>query len=456
MFSKRIMASYGFGKFIAEFLTGAFGAIVFMFYETEVGLAAGYAATATVIYSLWNAFNDPIIGYATNKFAPFSKKYGRRFPWIVIGLVLCSLAFLLIFSVPTSWDAKANPLPIFLWMVLSICFFDGLYSLWEVNYQSVYPDKFRTDKERTTTAAISTGIGVLGIASGFIIPPLFFEYGNRASYAYCALVIALLGITCTLLVIPGVHETKEMINRFAKQQNDESNESPSFFTQMNQGLKDRNLLAFVLFLFLYQSGCMCMTSSINYVVKYILEAKSSQSTPIFAGMLIGALLSILIWTQVAKKMKNNQKMLVVCALCMAAFALPLTFVSTQLGFIICMTLWGLGFGGFWTFMSPAMADVIDSIVVKQKRRDDGVIMGIRSFFMRYSYASQAVVFWLTHRLTGFNPESVTPLAKKGISLHIGAIPSAFFLLGVLVFLSLNKLTPQAIETNRVMLKQMDV
>jgi GPH family glycoside/pentoside/hexuronide:cation symporter len=427
-----------------------------MFYETEVGLAAGYAATATVIYSLWNAFNDPVIGYATNKFAPFSKKYGRRFPWIVIGLVLCSLAFLLIFSVPTQWDAKTNPLPVFLWMVLSICLYDGLYSLWEVNYQSVYPDKFRTDKERTTTAAISTGIGVLGIASGFIIPPMFFEYGNRGSYALCGLVIALIGIACTLLVIPGVKETKEMVVRFSKQQADGKNESPSFFKQMNQGLKDRNLLAFVLLLFLYQSGCMCMTSSVNYVVKYILLEKSSQSTPIFAGMLVGALLSILIWTQVAKKMKNNQKMLVVCSLFMSAFALPLTFVTTQLGFIICMTLWGLGFGGFWTFMSPAMADVIDSIVVRQKRRDDGIIMGIRAFFMRFSYASQAVVFWLTHKLTGFNPDQVTPLAKKGISLHMGAIPAIFFLLGVLVFVSLNKLNPQTIASNKELLKKLDV
>ncbi|MDT4762279.1 MFS transporter [Sphaerochaeta sp. PS] len=60
-----IMASYGFGKFIAEFLTGAFGSIVFMFYETEVGLAAGYAALATIIYSVWNAVNDPVIGYIT-------------------------------------------------------------------------------------------------------------------------------------------------------------------------------------------------------------------------------------------------------------------------------------------------------------------------------------------------------------------------------------------------------
>ena len=146
-----VMASYGVGKFLAEFLTGAFGAIVFKFYETEIGLAAGYAAIATIIYSLWNAVNDPIIGFITNRRAPLSHKLGRRFPWIIIGLLLSAVSFVLIFAVPASWQAqvKSNPIPVFIWMVISICLYDAAYSLWEVNYQSVYPDKFRSQAVRT-------------------------------------------------------------------------------------------------------------------------------------------------------------------------------------------------------------------------------------------------------------------------------------------------------------------
>ena len=36
--STGIMASYGIGKFQAEFFTGAFGALVFYYYETQLGL----------------------------------------------------------------------------------------------------------------------------------------------------------------------------------------------------------------------------------------------------------------------------------------------------------------------------------------------------------------------------------------------------------------------------------
>ena len=179
-----IMASYGVGKFLAEFLTGAFGAVVFKFYETEIGLTAGYAALATIIYSLWNAVNDPVIGYITNRKAPLSRLLGRRFPWIIIGLISSAVFFVLIFSVPESWrlEVRTNPLPVFLWMVLTICLYDGCYSLWEVNYQSVYPDKFRSQEIRTKAAAISTAVGVLGVAAGFVIPPLFFSYGDVGSY----------------------------------------------------------------------------------------------------------------------------------------------------------------------------------------------------------------------------------------------------------------------------------
>lgn len=62
-----IMASYGVGKFLAEFLTGAFASLVFKFYETELGLPAGLVALAVILYSVWNAANDPLIGYLSSR-----------------------------------------------------------------------------------------------------------------------------------------------------------------------------------------------------------------------------------------------------------------------------------------------------------------------------------------------------------------------------------------------------
>ncbi|MDD3996990.1 MAG: MFS transporter [Sphaerochaetaceae bacterium] len=452
-----VMASYGMGKFLAEFLTGAYGAIVYKYYETTVSLGGLYVALATILYSLWNAVNDPLIGYATNLAAPFSKKLGRRFAWIVIGLILCALLFVAIFAVPESMRLKAgtSPIPIFIWMVLAICLFDGSYSLWEVNYQSVYPDKFRSQTERTRAAAISTAVGVLGVAAGFVVPPLFFEYDKPESFLTMALVVGAITLVGILLLVFGIKESPSMIERFqAKQKSDK--QQLSFFASMRHALRYKELVSFVVLLFLYQSGCMCMTGSVHYVGDYVLQVSADGTTMIFAGMLGGALVSIPLWTILSKKLKNNQMTLIVSLTVMAVFAFAMTFVETMGAYTVLMALWGIGFGGFWTFMGPAMADVVDMIVVTEKRRQEGIYMGIRAFFMRFSIASQALVFFIVHEATGFDPGNITPLAKFGVKLHMATIPAVFFLIGALYFWKTNTLTPQRIAEHRAELARLDI
>ena len=141
---------------------------------------------------------------------------------------------------------------------------------------------------------------------------------------------------------------------------------------------------------------------------------------------------------------------------MAACALPMTFINSYIGFTVCMTLWGLGFGGFWLFMPAAMADVIDEVVAKNKKRDDGIYMGLRAFFGRLSYASQALVFWAIHTITKFDQNPESPQALFGIHLHMALIPAIFFLAGALVFSRLNTLTPAGIKNNKKILAELDL
>jgi len=151
--STGVMSSYGVGKFLAEFFTGAFGALVFFYFEIELGLKTWMVTVALVIYSLWNAINDPIIGFLTEKPTFLSKKLGRRFPWIIFGALIWVFSFVLIFTVPQG--IRGNDGAVFAWLVISICLYDTLYSIWEVNYQSTFVDKFRSHSARTKAASIA-------------------------------------------------------------------------------------------------------------------------------------------------------------------------------------------------------------------------------------------------------------------------------------------------------------
>jgi GPH family glycoside/pentoside/hexuronide:cation symporter len=434
------MLSYGAGKFLAEFLTGGIASLVFKFYETEVGLSAGLVALVVVLYSIWNAINDPLIGFFTSRPLRLSARLGRRFPWILLGSSTCGLVFFFVFAPP----AGLSQLGLFLWFLVAICLYDALYSTWELNYQSVFPDRFRSEGERAKAAGIGTLIGVLGIAAGAVVPTFIIKYGEPATYLTNALVFAAAAILLALLLVPGVRETPAMIRRYLDQERSRT-EAPSFRKLLKEALSFRDFMAFLLLYFFYQGACLSMTASIHYVGDYIV---GRSTTLIFAGMLAGALVAVPIWLAIGKLVKSRQSLLAAAAAAMALLCLPLALAASYWAFVAAMFGWGLAFGGFWLMMTPAMADVIDEIVAVTGKRDDGVYLGFRAFFGRLAYAVQALTFWLVHQATGFAADPRSSASRLGIRAHTAIVPAILLAVGVLVFLRLNTLNAEKAEANR--------
>ena len=98
--SKLNMVSFGFAKFINEFFVMAFGALVFFFYERELGLDPLLAMIGYIIFAIWNAVNDPLVGYLTDRPFKFTRKWGRRFPFVLFGGIPWILSYILIFTPP--------------------------------------------------------------------------------------------------------------------------------------------------------------------------------------------------------------------------------------------------------------------------------------------------------------------------------------------------------------------
>ena len=98
--SKKNMASYGFAKALVEFINFGFTAFGFYFYVSEIGLNVLLVGLGYVIFAIYNAINDPLVGYLTNKPFKFTKQWGRRFPWITVGGTLWVISYILIFLPP--------------------------------------------------------------------------------------------------------------------------------------------------------------------------------------------------------------------------------------------------------------------------------------------------------------------------------------------------------------------
>ncbi|MFX1418803.1 MAG: MFS transporter [Promethearchaeota archaeon] len=453
--SKSSMASYGSGSLAREFLSMAFTTTVFFYYEDQVGLDGWLVVLGIIIFAVYNMFNDPIIGYLTNRPFKFTKKWGRRFPWLMLGGIPFGFSYFLVFTPPNI--LVSGSLLVFLWLIFTTCLFDTFHSLFFVNFISLFPEKFRSDRERRLASGIYVPIGVVGVALGAVLPRLIFSYGDLLSYAIQGLFIFIIAVVFMLLAIPGFRDDREMVQEYVSTF-EQQPKRDSFFKSFKNALKQRSFLAWMFLYTMYFSLINTMQNSLDYTVKYVLLRPAGASTLIFAGFLIGAVLSTPLWTKLAHKVNNNKKIILIAGLLLGVFAFPLLFLEDYWGIIITMVFWGIGLGGFWFMIFPVMSDVIDESVVITGKREEGVYAGFSQFFARLGIVAQALTFGIVHSLTGFVegalPGTQTPLALWGIHVHLALIPMIFIFLGCLVFWRFYNLTPKRIKENAEKLKEM--
>ena len=139
------------------------------YYETEILFPIELMTLAIIIYTIWDMLNDPLAGHLTDKNYRFTRKWGRRFPWIIVSSIAMFFAFILFFMPP---DPQVYVWATFFWFLLMFMAFDGLLSLATVAYQSLLPNKYRATEERLKVSGLTEAISAVGLVLSFILPPM--------------------------------------------------------------------------------------------------------------------------------------------------------------------------------------------------------------------------------------------------------------------------------------------
>ncbi|MFX0009102.1 MAG: MFS transporter [Candidatus Hermodarchaeota archaeon] len=459
--SKKSMLSYGFGKYISEFFNMCFGAYVFFFYERVVGLNVWYTSFGYIIFAIWNAFNDPLVGYLTDRPFKFTKKWGRRVPWVLIGGIPWIFSYLLIFS-PPQVDPQEGALILFAWIVIMTCLYDTFASIYGVNFYAIFPDKFRGNTERRKASILSTLIGALGTASGAIIPSLFIVWNDKISYLRQAGVVVLICMIALALAIPGSLEDQERIDCYLESCEGDLGRKP-FFKEFGRILKHKNFMAYIISFMFYQSLVAIMIGSIPYVAEAVLNVEASDVTLIMAFLLIGMFVSMPIWGKIADKTNNDRRTMIIAAFVLTIGTFPLMFISNYYMMIIAIFIWGFCEGGYWVMLGPVFSIAIDESVVLTGRRTEGTYQGFQTFVSRAALVIQALTFSIIHTLTGFQPGSgipgealppQTPEAIFGIQIHFALVPAILMLIATIILWRYFKITPDIVKANREKIEEL--
>ncbi len=384
------------------------------FYVTVRHLDFTLSGWIWVIYGIWNAINDPIIGFYMDK---KKTKWGRRVPYIVIGTIPFTIGFIFLWWVPYS---SSEQIFIFLHALLMLFLFDLGFTLCMTGWSALYTEMYEEQGERATVVAIKDTIAFISSFIGIIIPPMI---AKAIGWELTGLILGLTIPVTMLLSLRGSKEREEY----------QIDEPLPVFTAIKETLKNK---PFIIITLTYTLLDFCFGLTIMVLplyAKFILGVDEGLVGVAAAGVAIGILISIPFWRYIYAKKGPKYGLL----LAMIIFSLgiwPLFLINDFIILIVVTIFPGFGAAGM-LMTEPAISTAIDYDELKTNKRREASYNGILTLIARLSLVFSGITLIIVGLLTGFdsNAETQSPTALLGLRTLVGFVPLLGALLGLLVF-----------------------
>ena len=409
--------AYGASAFPANLMLQTFSAFVVFFYVDHLGVPAGWVAGAMVAHGVLNAILNPVVGAASDR---RRTRWGRRVPWIVLGIVPLVVAFALVWMPP--------PVPtagLVVWFLLVVAVFDVAYVAVVLNVSALFPEIFRTTAERARGNAPRQLFALVGMILGTAGAPLLYDAIGWAGMGVALAVVCTAFFAWSLL---------GMVERDADDAVRARESAVGLRDQLRYTFANRAFVTYVLGSLLLQSTTAVLLAGVPFYVKYTVGGTDADATLLLAPIFVAAIPAIWGWSWVVRRLGPRATMLavvVVYGLATCLYLLP----TTVLGAAAAGLAVGLGVAGLMQVLEVALAQVIDDDESRTGLRREGMYFGANGFVVRGAVVVQAVVVAGVLAASGYaeGAAAQAPQVATGVRLLIGGVPVALAVLAFVCF-----------------------
>ena len=273
--------AFGAGNFGLSIFVETVKGFAYFYYVDFLGLALVSAALVRTIFTIWDAIDDPLMGFLSDH---TRSRWGRRRLWLFTALPFMILVFTAVFSVPTAFRA---PQRLFIYMLTVMLLYEMLNAVLGVNYSALFPELFQTLLERTRAAVFCQTGNILGVVVALVLAPLLFQ---SIGFSNMAIIYALGGGSLFFISIICNREgqTGQMYPRFA------------VIRTLHGILVDPIFWFFVLMMMLTFFGTNLVAFAVPFYVKYSLHARTETISLLSGLAMLSSLVSMPAWTRLLK------------------------------------------------------------------------------------------------------------------------------------------------------------
>ncbi|MCB8952862.1 MAG: MFS transporter [Ardenticatenales bacterium] len=432
------MILYASGSLAVALSYQSFATYIQFVYIDVLGLAARWVGLAWAIYGVWNAINDPLSGYWSDK---TQTRWGRRIPWIAGSFLPLGITFYFLWSPPAGLVA-AKGTGLLLYFLGFVLLFDLFWTIVVMNWTALFPEMVPDDRERAVVSAWRQIFSLIGLLIGVALPPVLAgaDWSNRGGMALLLTVVTVVFFALSLL---GSRE------RGVFQQD----ETLPFGQALRATLANRDFLYFLGANLAIQFIFMMLAATVPFYTKYALNIREPltlangftldpelQTSLFLAVAFIMAMPAMPVWTKLAQRW-GARVTLQVCCLTTAAALLVFFWAANFYGGILGTAILGINFAGLLMLTDLLIADMVDADELTTGARREGMYFGMNGFVIRFAFTIQGFITGAILTLSGYiSPANgdlypVQPAAAvMGIRWMIAGIPAIAAILACLILL----------------------
>jgi len=394
----------------------AAGALTYYFVNLR-GLSTYYTGIVWLLFGIWNAVNDPLFGYISDR---TKSKLGRRIPYIRFGTPIFVLGFILFWLDVPGVNSQVG---LFVQMLLALFIYDSLYtaiatSLYIMPYEVAISNKARSGIFIWKIIFMVFTIVVPVAIEGTIKP----EVGDIAGISFFRWFMILFAIGMGLLIYFSTFFYKE-------KHYTQEDEQPGFFSALFQCFSNR---AFVIFEVISFTIIFVQTSLMQGLWYYFDEIEVAR-TPLYLALAVGIIGGVFLWINRREpwgvKLSTRLFSLAFAVGCFIIVLLGQNTIAATLGFF----LFGIGFAGGMYLIPMMNGDVVDMDEHRTGLRREGMYAGVNSFITKPAISiAQWVMLTL---MTTWGYDQTLGKGLQSASAETGILMGWVLVPGILLFLS---------------------
>lgn len=413
-----------------------------MIYLTDtVGLTPLFVGNLFLVARVWDAFNDPMMGFIVDN---TRSKWGKFRPWILIGTILNAGILILLFRRP-----DLSGFSLYAYYSIMYILWGMTYTVMDIPYWSMLPSLSSTKEERDSMSVIprifaSTAWLLMGAFALKLVGT--FGHGDTAKgYAILAMVIGAIFLVTSVITVVFVKDRSCVEASSGKKAQKTSIKDAIHVIAANDQLK-----IYIGVVLAYNMVVQLAGGVANYYFKYV--AGNEDLFSIFTtSASFAEIIALFAFPILSKRLTKKQVFAIasfspavgLIALIVTGFAVP-----TNVPIIIaCGILYKFGSGLTLGATTVMLADVIDYGEVKLGTRNESIIASFQTLLVKTASAVAGWVVGVGLTIVGFvaNAEQ-TATTLMGMRVLIGIIPSVITILAFVIYAKGYKLEGEYLES----------